>query len=143
MQYHENDSRHPRHREHQHEQRREERQPYQEDRFNDFKSRWGEPAPIFSRRNEWHSHEDNHPPGEGRLHNRNDWQSNQHRQEYDDRQREYQDRPPIWRQQDVHFHSSNQHANDRWQQDPSMSNPNHRHDRQLPRDNYWDDSRRR
>lgn len=140
MHYEENDSRHPRHREQPHQQRWEQRQPYQEDHFNDFRSRWGDPAPIFSpRRNEWRSSQENHPPGEGRLHDRREGPPNQHWQDRGDRQRDYNDRPPVWMQQDTHFHSSNQHANNRWQYDHGTPNHNYRHGRQLPPDDYWDD----
>ncbi|WP_242921107.1 hypothetical protein [Pontibacter liquoris] len=138
MHYDENEPRHPRYREQPPQRQREQPPHYEEDHFNDFRSRWGDPAPLFSRnRNEWH--EQSHPPGEGRLNRHEEWQHSQPRQAGRDWQQEYSDRPRPWQQQDEYFHNSNQHANDRWQYDHAMPYPTYRHERQLPPDEYWDD----
>ncbi|WP_347157321.1 hypothetical protein [Pontibacter chitinilyticus] len=144
MQYEENDPRHPRYQEHPHQRRPERPQRHQEEYFNDFRSRWGDPTPIFSPPGaEWYLNQGNRYPGEGRLHNREEWLPNQRRPEPANRQRqqEQNERPPVWRQRDVHFDRSNQHANDRWQNDNTMPHPNE--DRPWRRDEYRDDRQRR
>lgn len=119
-------------------QRREHRPPYERERyFNDFKSRWGEPSPPLNLRpNEWE------PRNIGRFEQQG--QFHQHREEWLPERRgqqpsrhDHQHREPIWRQRDVHFDSSNQRTEDRWEQDDSIPHLDDRYRRrQGSRDSY-------
>ena len=152
MHHDENDPRHPHYRDPR--QRREQPpEDFARDRyFNDFKSRWGEPAPPLNlHREEWQPREAGRFEQEGRFHqHREEWLPNERRhqhphQEHPQHEHHPRDRDTSWRQRDVNFDRDNQRAEDRWQQHDDLPHPDdrRRHRQGLPeQDRFWDERNR-
>lgn len=146
MHHDEHDPRHGHHRDPRH--RREQHPRHQhEENFNDFRSRWGEPAPYIhlNHQEDWQPEDIGRFEEEGRYHHREEWLPNQQRMQHQQRHHEHRERhpeqhephDPIWRQSDVHFNSSNQRVEDRWYEDPLMPHPESRRRRRGPDDEHW------
>lgn len=137
MHYDENNPGHPHHRDPRRESEQHHQRHGQERNFNDFRSRWGEPAPPLDLRREERQPDDRFKE-RGRYHH--DWRP-------DERQgRRHQDnynQEPEWRRRDADFGKDNQRADDRWQQHTYMPHPSQRHPRRDTRDDYWRDRERR
>ena len=144
MHHDENDPRHPHHRDQRF--RREQRpEGFERDQnFNDFKSRWGEPSPPLNlHRNEWPPRDMGRFEQEERRFNqqREEWLP-QERREHQQHDQHPRDRDNSWRQRDVNFDRNNQRAEDRWQQDSPIQDPDdsRRRRRGLPGQDWnWDE----
>ena len=135
MHYEENNPRHPRHRdreEHYHHMRDMRRQHRHPEHFQDFMSRWGEPDPLIHL-----DHQGRYRHDETRQHAPEHYRQ-QHEDWHDPRHNQYERHreEPIWKQQDVYFHKSNQRVEDRWNEDPMMPHP---HQRRHTRPKSWDE----
>jgi hypothetical protein len=130
MAHHEENYRNSANRHHHNERRRNHPHFHDERNFNDFGSRWGEPEPRFSPHPEdWREDEmyarDNRrrdPSADWRPFERQIREHHRH-QRHEGERHDY--REPVWRQSDIHFNSSNQHADDRWLNDEYMPHPQH------------------
>ncbi|RIJ37375.1 hypothetical protein [Pontibacter oryzae] len=146
----EHDPRHPHHWEHQRHRREEQHHKHHQhpENFNDFGSRWGEPAPRLTRdHSDWQPRNTDRFEEEGRYHREEDWlpegqRRHQHPQRYQHHPQQHyhpmnqqQPHEPIWRQRDVHFAPSNQRVEDRWHEDPTMPYPQRRQPRHY--DGFW------
>ncbi|QCR23741.1 hypothetical protein [Pontibacter sp. SGAir0037] len=134
MRYEEEDQREQDYDEHpEHRDSRGERAPREGEEFNDFRSRWDEPVPLFrNQRRRFYENDDQpfreymnqrHPED---LRRREEWRPQNRREDYREQEGNRYDgsgQEPNWRRQDVDFNEENQHANDRWSQDNYMPHP--------------------
>ena len=115
------------------------------DHFQDFRSRWGEPSPALDlHRYDWQPEDIGRFERRGQFHRNEHWrpehqhhQQERYRQQHPQHREEHRRQEPIWRQQDIHFDPSNQRAEDRWYEDPTMPHPHQRPSRHY--DGFWED----
>lgn len=142
MQHDKNDPRHPHHRDPRHRREQHPEGFRRDQNFNDFKSRWGEPSPPLNlHQDEWPPRDSGRFEQRGRFHQqREEWLPNERRQQHP--RHEQQQRDTSWRQRDVNFDRNNQRAENRWQHNETIPDPDdmRRRRRGLPdHDRYWEE----